>query len=405
MSSTRAAGRRAVVVSTARTPIGKAYRGSFNETSAQQLAGAAIRAAVERAGVDPAQIEDVMMGCALPQGTSGINLARQGALRAGLPVTVSGMTLDRQCSSGLMAIAAAAHMVIHEGVEVAIGGGVESVSLVQNEHQNTYRAEDAWLREQVPGIYLPMLHTAEIVAKRYGVDRDRQDEFGAESQRRAAAARAVGAFDDEIVPMSVMTRRATPDGGSELVEVTLNSDEGIRPSTTVEGLAGLSTVLAQGPDGFPGTVTAGNASQMSDGASACVIASEAYAEQNDLPVLGLFRGVAVTGCAPEEMGIGPVTAVPKLLAAHGLTVNDVGLWELNEAFASQALHCRDALGIDPARMNVNGGAIALGHPYGMTGSRAAGHALLEARRRGERFVVVTMCVGGGMGAAGLFEAV
>ncbi|CAN5191559.1 acetyl-CoA C-acyltransferase [soil metagenome] len=396
--------RQAAVVSTARTPIGKAYRGAFNDTQGQALAAHAVGAAVERAGVSPEEIEDVVLGCALPEGSTGLNVARQAALRAGLPVTVSGMSIDRQCASGLMAIATAAKQIVVDGVQVLVAGGVESVSLVQNAHQNTFRARDPWLETKQPDIYLPMLHTAEIVAERYGVSREAQDAFSAESQQRAAAARARGAFDDEIAPISVTkveTDRAT--GETRGVEVTLEADEGIRGSTTAESLAGLRAVLPDGTASMTSTVTAGNASQLSDGASAVVMMETGLAEQRGLQPLGFYVGMAVTGCAPEEMGIGPVTAIPKLLATHGLSIGDIGLWELNEAFASQALHCRDHLGIDPELFNVNGGGIAVGHPYGMTGARLVGHALIEGRRRGARFVVVSMCVGGGMGAAGLFE--
>lgn len=396
--------RRAAVVSTARTPIGKAYRGAFNDTQGQELAAHAIGAAVERAGIDPAEVEDVVLGCALPEGSTGLNVARQAALRAGLPVSVGGMSIDRQCASGLMAIATAAKQIVVDGVQTLVAGGVESVSLVQNEHQNTYRARDPWLDTKLPEVYLPMLHTAEIVAERYGVTREAQDEFSAESQRRATRARASGLFRDEIVPMATTKiERDRETGASRRVEVTLEDDEGVRPGTTAETLASLRPVLADGTASATSTVTAGNASQLSDGASAVVLMESELVERRGLQPLGFYYGMAVTGCAPEEMGIGPVTAIPKLLGIHGLSVDDVGLWELNEAFASQALYCRDHLGIDPERFNVNGGGIAVGHPYGMTGARLVGHALLEGRRRGAHFVVISMCVGGGMGAAGLFE--
>ncbi len=395
---------RAAIVATARTPIGKAYRGAFNNTSGAELAGHAIAHAVSRAGVDPSDVEDVILGCAMPEGATGGNVARQAAMRAGLPVTVPGATIDRQCSSGLMAVATAAKQIIVDGMRVAVGGGVESISLVQNDHSNTFRAGDDWLRENVPGLYLPMLHTAEIVAARYGVTRQRQDAMGLASVQRASAAQKAGIFNDEIVPITVqrqVTDKAT--GAVSLLEQTVSADEGVRPETTAEGLAALRTVLQPGEVTAVPTVTAGNASQLSDGASANVLMDSAYATSLGIQPLGYYMGIAVTGCEPDEMGVGPITAVPRLLERHGLTVEDIGVWELNEAFASQALYCRDVLGIDPTRMNVNGGAIAVGHPYGMTGSRAVGHALLEARRRDVQFAVVSMCVGGGMGAAGLFE--
>ncbi len=395
---------RAAIVATARTPIGKAYRGAFNDTPAVELAGHAVRHAVERAGVDPAEVEDVVMGCAMPEGASGFNVARQAALRAGLPVSVPGSTVDRQCSSGLMAVAIAAKQILVDGQRVAVGGGVESISLVQNEHLNTHRAGDPWLRERVPGLYLPMLHTAENVASRYGVSRERQDEMGLQSQLRAAAAQEAGHLAEEIAPLTVHTVRTDrTTGGTSRVEVTVSADEGVRTGTTAEGLAGLRTVLEPGDVTAHPTVTAGNASQLSDGASANVLMDADLAASRGIDPLGYYVGIAVTGCEPDEMGIGPIAAIPRLLDQHGLTVGDVGVWELNEAFASQAVHCRDVLGIDAERMNVDGGAIALGHPYGMTGSRAVGHALLAGRRLGARYVVVSMCVGGGMGAAGLFE--
>jgi len=395
--------REAVIVSTARTPIGKAFRGSFNDTSAQELAAHAITGAVSRAGLEGGEIEDVILGCANPEGTTGYTVARQAALRAGLPITVPGMTVDRQCASGMMAISVAANEIIVNGLEIAVGGGVESLSLIQNEHKNSYRVVDPWLAEN-HSYYISMIDTAEIVAERYGISRQRQDEFALLSQQRTAHAQAKDLFADEIVPFSgsrLVTDKET--GQSHSVEFTLDHDEGNRASTTLEGLAGLRTVLPDGSVTAKSTVTAGNASQLSDGASAVVLMEAAEASRRGLKPLGAYRGIAVAGCAPDEMGIGPVFAVPKLLAQHSLQVDDIDLWELNEAFASQALYCGDFLKIDPEKLNVNGGAIAVGHPNGMTGARQVGHALLEGRRRKARYVVVTMCIGGGMGAAGLFE--
>lgn len=395
---------RAAIVATARTPIGKAHRGAFNNTSAPELAGHAIAAALAKTGIDPASVEDVIMGAAAQQGTQGFNVARQGALRAGLPVTVPGQTIDRQCSSGLMAVATAAKQILVDSMNVAVGGGVESISLVQNEHLNRYRNRDPWLEANRPGTYMPMLQTAELVAERYSISRERQDQMGALSQQRAANAQVSGRFADEIAPILVTTLKTDKESGEVTeFEQLVSQDEGVRASTTLETLAGLRTVLKPGDFTANPTVTAGNASQLSDGASANVLMNSDYAASLGLAPLGYYCGIAVTGCEPDEMGIGPVTAIPKLLKNHGLTVDDIGIWELNEAFAAQAVYCRDILGIDPEKMNVNGGAIALGHPYGMTGSRAVGSALLEARRRDTQFVVVSMCVGGGMGAAGLFE--
>ena len=388
----------AVIVSTARTPIGKAYKGAFNNTNSPTLAGFAISEAVKRAKIDPSEIDDVIMGCALTQGSSSPNIGRLAALAGGLPVTVSGMTIDRQCSSGMMAIATAAKQIITDGMQVTIGGGLDSISLVQNEHMNTHRMVDKALVAKHPASYMPMLQTAEIVATRYGISREQQDEYGYQSQMRTAAGQAAGKFDDEITPATV-TKGIFNKETKEITfeEITLTKDEGNRPSTTPEGLANLRLVNEGG------TITAGNASQLSDGASACVLMDSKLAEQKGIVPLGAYRGIAVAGCEPDEMGIGPVFAIPKLLKAHGLKMEDIGLWELNEAFAVQVLYCQKKLGIPNELMNVNGGAISIGHPYGMTGSRMVGHALIEGKRRGAKYVVCTMCVGGGMGAAGLFE--
>jgi acetyl-CoA acetyltransferase family protein len=389
----------AVIVSTARTPIGKAYRGALNATEGATLLGHAIGQAVARAKLDPKEIEDVVMGVAMQQGATGGNIARKALLRAGIPVTTAGTTIDRQCASGLQAIALAARSVLFDGVEIAVGGGGESISLVQNDHANKFHAVDPELVAIKQDVYMPMLDTAETVAKRYGISRERQDEYALESQRRTASAQQGGRFNEELAPITTkmgITDKAT--GEISFKDVTLSKDEGPRPETTAEGLAGLKPVRG---DGF--TITAGNASQLSDGASATVIMSDKLAAQKGLKPLGIFRGFVSAGCEPDEMGIGPVFAVPRLLKRHGLKVEDIDLWELNEAFAVQVLYCRDKLGIDPEKLNVNGGAIAVGHPYGMSGARLAGHALIEGRRRKAKYAVVTMCVGGGMGSAGLFE--
>jgi acetyl-CoA C-acetyltransferase len=398
--------REAVIVSTARTPIGKAGRGAFNNTQAQQLGGHVIFQAVQRAGIDPTLVEDVVMGCAAQSGSSGGNTARQCLLRAGLPVTVAGQSIDRQCSSGLMAIATAAKEIMVDGMQITVGGGLESISLMQaSRPTGPTRARDPYLIKTIPALYMAMIETAEIVADRYGVSREKQDEYSVQSQARTAQAQKEGRFDQEIVPLtSVMTITDKETGAVSEKEVTLSKDEGNRPGTTLEDLSKLKPVFKDGQVIKEGRfITAGNASQLSDGASAVVLMEAKEAERRGLTAMGAYRGMAVAGCQPDEMGIGPVFAIPKLLKVHGLKMDDIGIWELNEAFASQVLYCRDRLGIPDDRLNVSGGSISIGHPFGMSGARMTGHILIEGKRRGAKYGVVTMCVGGGMGAAGLFE--
>ena len=391
--------REAVIVSTARTPIGKAYRGAFNNTHGAVLGAHAMKHAMEKANIDPQEVEDVIMGCGTPEGATGVNIARQCAIRAGMPVSTAGVTVNRFCSSGLQTIAMAAQRVIVDNVPLAIGGGLESISLVQNDHSNKHHIHEDWILKNKPELYMSMLETAEVVAERYNISREQMDEYGLQSQMRTTSAQQAGRFDDEIVPLpSTKLVQNKETGEISEIKVTLEKDEGVRPETNIEGLRSLKAVLGEDK-----TITAGNASQLSDGASACVIMDSKLAEKRNIEPLGIFRGLAVSGLEPDEMGIGPVYAVPRLLERNNLTMDDIDLWELNEAFAVQVIYSRDKLGIPNDKLNVNGGSIAVGHPYGMSGSRLVGHALIEGKRRKAKNVVVTMCIGGGQGAAGLFE--
>ena len=388
----------AVIVATARTPIGRAYRGAFNDTDAPTLGGHVIAEAVHRAGIEPGEVDDVIMGCAMQQGTSGYNIGRTAAVAAGLPSSVSGMSIDRQCASGMMAICTAAKQIVHDGMPIVVGGGLDSISLVQNEHRNGFRAQSPSVTGKSEHAYMSMLETAEVVAKRYNISREQQDEYALQSQQRTAAAQQAGAFNAELAPIPskmVFVDKETKE--KSVHDIHLEKDEGNRPTTTLEGLNGLKPVFEGG------VITAGNASQLSDGASASVVMDSKLAEKKGVNPLGAYRGMAVAGVEPDEMGIGPVKAVPKLLERFNLSMDDIGLWELNEAFAVQVIYCRDELDIPNEQLNVNGGAISIGHPYGMSGARMVGHALIEGKRRGVKYVVCTMCVGGGMGAAGLFE--